>query len=30
VFGVMWEKLDLGEIGKVIERLPPDLQELWR
>jgi uncharacterized protein (DUF2267 family) len=30
VFGVMWEKLDLGEIGKVIERLPDDLQELWR
>jgi len=30
VFGVMWEKLDIGEVGKVIERLPPDLQELWR
>jgi uncharacterized protein (DUF2267 family) len=30
VFGVMWEKLDVGEIGKVIDRLPADLQELWR
>jgi uncharacterized protein (DUF2267 family) len=30
VFGVLWEKLDLGEVGKVIERLPEDLQELWR
>jgi uncharacterized protein (DUF2267 family) len=30
VFAVMWEKLDIGEIGKVIERLPPQLQELWR
>ncbi len=29
VFAVMWEKLDLGEVGKVIERLPPDLQQLW-
>jgi len=30
VFGVMWEKLDLGEVGKVIDRLPPELKELWR
>ena len=30
VFAVMWEKLDLGEVAKVVERLPPDLQELWR
>jgi uncharacterized protein (DUF2267 family) len=30
VFGVMWAKLDLGEVGKVIDRLPPELKELWR
>ena len=30
VFGVMWEKLDLGEVGKVIDHLPPELRELWR
>jgi uncharacterized protein (DUF2267 family) len=30
VFRVMWEKLDLGEVGKVIDRLPPELKELWR
>ena len=30
VFAVMWEKLDLGEVGKVIDRLPPELKELWR
>jgi uncharacterized protein (DUF2267 family) len=30
VFAVMWAKLDIGEVGKVIERLPPELQELWR
>ena len=30
VFAVMWEKLDIGEIGKVIELLPAELQELWR
>ena len=30
VFGVMWEKLDLGEVGKVIDRLPAELKELWR
>jgi uncharacterized protein (DUF2267 family) len=30
VFGVMWEKLDLGEVGKVIDHLPPELKDLWR
>jgi uncharacterized protein (DUF2267 family) len=30
VFGVMWEKLDLGEVGKVIDLLPAELKELWR
>ena len=30
VFAVMWEKLDLGEVGKVIDRLPPELKEFWR
>jgi uncharacterized protein (DUF2267 family) len=30
VFSVMWAKLDLGEVGKVIDRLPPELKELWR
>ena len=30
VFAVMWAKLDLGEIGKVIDRLPEELKELWR
>jgi uncharacterized protein (DUF2267 family) len=30
VFGVMWAKLDLGEVGKVIDLLPPELKELWR
>jgi uncharacterized protein (DUF2267 family) len=30
VFGVMWEKLDLGEVGKVIDLLPEELKELWR
>ena len=30
VFGVMWEKLDLGEVGKVIDHLPPELKEFWR
>jgi uncharacterized protein (DUF2267 family) len=30
VFGVMWEKLDLGEVGKVIDLLPGELKELWR
>jgi uncharacterized protein (DUF2267 family) len=30
VFAVMWQKLDVGEVGKVIERLPSDLQDLWR
>jgi uncharacterized protein (DUF2267 family) len=30
VFGVMWEKLDLGEVGEVIDRLPEELKQLWR
>ncbi len=30
VFAVLWAKLDIGEVGKVIERLPPELRELWR
>jgi uncharacterized protein (DUF2267 family) len=30
VFGVMWEKLDVGEVGKVIDFLPAELKELWR
>jgi len=30
VFGVMWQKLDVGEVGKVIDFLPPELKELWR
>ena len=30
VFGAMWEKLDLGEVGKVIDLLPAELKELWR
>ena len=30
VFGVMWAKLDLGEVGKVIDRLPEELKDLWR
>ena len=30
VFSVMWQKLDVGEVGKMIEFLPPELNELWR
>ena len=30
VFSVMWQKLDVGEVGKVIDFLPPELKELWR
>jgi uncharacterized protein (DUF2267 family) len=30
VFAVMWGKLDLGEVGKVIDHLPAELKELWR
>ena len=30
VFAVMWAKLDLGEVGKVIDRLPEELKDLWR
>ena len=29
VFAVMWQKLDVGEVGKVIDFLPPELKELW-
>jgi len=29
VFAVMREKLDAGEVDKVIDRLPPELGELW-
>jgi uncharacterized protein (DUF2267 family) len=30
VFALMWGKLDLGEVGKVIDHLPAELKELWR
>lgn len=30
VFSVMWTKLDLGEVGKVIERLQEELKTFWR
>jgi uncharacterized protein (DUF2267 family) len=30
VFGVMWAKLDLGEVGEVVDHLPEELKELWR
>jgi uncharacterized protein (DUF2267 family) len=29
VFAVLAEKLDAGEVSKVFERLPAELQELW-
>jgi uncharacterized protein (DUF2267 family) len=29
VFAVIWQKLDVGEVGKVIDFLPPELKELW-
>jgi len=29
VFEVMWERLDQGEIAKVIRMLPAELRELW-
>jgi uncharacterized protein (DUF2267 family) len=29
VFAVMRDKLDPGEVHKVIDRLPPELRELW-
>lgn len=29
VFAVMRDKLDSGEAYKVIDRLPPELRELW-
>jgi uncharacterized protein (DUF2267 family) len=30
VFAVMWQKLDVGEVGKVLDLLPEELKELWR
>jgi uncharacterized protein (DUF2267 family) len=30
VFAVMWQKLDVGEVGKVMERMPSELKDLWR
>jgi uncharacterized protein (DUF2267 family) len=30
VFSVMWSKLDLGEVGKILDRLPEELKDLWR
>jgi uncharacterized protein (DUF2267 family) len=30
VFATMWQKLDLGEVGKLIDLMPPELKELWR
>jgi uncharacterized protein (DUF2267 family) len=29
VFAVLAEKLDRGEVDKVLDRLPPELKELW-
>jgi len=29
VFDVMWEKIDRGEIAKLIEMFPEELRELW-
>jgi uncharacterized protein (DUF2267 family) len=29
VFDVLWEKIDPGEVAKVIKMLPEELQELW-
>jgi uncharacterized protein (DUF2267 family) len=29
VFGVMRDRLDSGEVYKVIDRLPQELRELW-
>jgi uncharacterized protein (DUF2267 family) len=29
VFAVMRDRLDPGEVHKVIDRLPPELRELW-
>jgi uncharacterized protein (DUF2267 family) len=30
VFAVMWQKLDVGEVGKVLDLLPEELKDLWR
>ena len=30
VFAVLWERIDSGQVGKVMELLPPELQDLWR
>jgi uncharacterized protein (DUF2267 family) len=30
VVAMMWQKLDLGEVGKLIDLMPPELKELWR
>jgi uncharacterized protein (DUF2267 family) len=29
VFNVMWQKIDQGEVAKIIEILPTDLRQLW-
>jgi uncharacterized protein (DUF2267 family) len=30
VFAVLWARIDSGQVGKVMELLPPELQDLWR
>lgn len=30
VFDVVWERIDSGEVGKLIKILPPELRDLWR
>ncbi len=30
VFEVVWERIDSGEVGKLIKILPPELRDLWR
>ena len=30
VFTVVWERIDAGEVGKLMKVLPPELRELWR
>jgi uncharacterized protein (DUF2267 family) len=30
VFEVVWERIDAGEVGKLIKVLPPELRELWQ
>lgn len=29
VFDVMWDKIDVGEVGKVIGALPKEIKDLW-